>query len=333
MRRAVMCATSVALGLCLLGRSALADEKITIMVGGMEKQIYLPAKLAEQLGYFKEQGLDVELLSEPSGVNAEDELLGGAAQAVVGFYDHTIDLQAKGKALQSVVQFSQAPGEVELVASRLADQVKSPADFKGRTLGVTGLGSSTNFLTQYLAVRNGLKTSEITTVAVGSGSTFIAAMKQGKIDAGMTTEPTVSRMLKTGEAKVLVDLRSPEETQKALGGLYPAASLYMQTSWINSHKPEVQKLANAFVKTLKYIQSHSAAEIAAKMPADYYAGDKDLYIQALANGKAMFTPDGVMPASGPPTVLKVLAEFNKALQGKTIDLSKTYTTEFVSAAK
>jgi NitT/TauT family transport system substrate-binding protein len=158
-------------------------------------------------------------------------------------------------------------------------------------------------------------------------------MKQGKIDAGMTTEPTVSRMLKTGEAKVLVDLRSPEETQKALGGLYPAASLYMQTSWINSHKPEVQKLANAFVKTLKYIQSHSAAEIAAKMPADYYAGDKDLYIQALANGKAMFTPDGVMPASGPPTVLKVLAEFNKALQGKTIDLSKTYTTEFVSAAK
>jgi NitT/TauT family transport system substrate-binding protein len=328
-----MCATSVALGLCLLGRSALADEKITIMVGGMEKQIYLPAKLAEQLGYFKEQGLDVELLSEPSGVNAEDELLGGAAQAVVGFYDHTIDLQAKGKALQSVVQFSQAPGEVELVASRVADQVRSPADFKGRTLGVTGLGSSTNFLTQYLAVRNGLKTSEITTVAVGSGSTFIAAMKQGKIDAGMTTEPTVSRMLKTGEAKVLVDLRSPEETQKALGGLYPAASLYMQTSWINSHKPEVQKLANAFVKTLKYIQSHSAAEIAAKMPADYYAGDKDLYIQALANGKAMFTPDGVMPASGPPTVLKVLSEFNKALQGKTIDLSKTYTTEFVSAAK
>jgi NitT/TauT family transport system substrate-binding protein len=334
MKHAILRATLVVL--VLAGRSLptfAADDKITIMVGGIEKQIYLPAKLTEQLGYFKEQGLDVELLSEPSGVNAEDELLGGAAQGVVGFYDHTIDLQAKGKVVQSVVQLSQTPGEVELVSTKMADQIKSPADFKGKTLGVTGLGSSTNFLTQYLAVKNGVKVSEITTIAVGSGSTFIAAMKQGKIDAGMTTEPTVSRMLKTGEAKILVDLRSPEATQNALGGLYPAASLYMQASWINSHKPQVQKLVNAFVKTLKYIRDHSAADIASRMPADYYAGDKDLYVQALANGKAMFTPDGVMPASGPTTVLKVLSAFNKALQNKTIDLSKTYTTEFVSAAR
>ena len=80
-------------------------EKITIMVGGIEKQIYLPAKLAEQLGYLKETGLDIELLSEPAGVNAEVEMLSGAAQGVVGFYDHTIDLQAKGKLVESVVQW------------------------------------------------------------------------------------------------------------------------------------------------------------------------------------------------------------------------------------
>jgi NitT/TauT family transport system substrate-binding protein len=315
------------------GTAAAADDKISIMVAGIEKQIYVPAKLAERLGYFKAEGLDVELLSEPSGINAEDVLLAGAVHAVVGFYDHTIDLQAKGKALQSVVQFSQAPGEVELVSSRMADTIRSPADFKGKTLGVTGLGSSTNFLTQYLAVANGVRASEIVTVPVGSGNTFITAMRQGKIDAGMTTEPTISRMLKSGEAKILVDLRSPDDTVKALGGTYPAACLYMQTSWVNSHKPIVQKLANAFVKTLQYIQTHSAEEIAANMPADYYAGDRELYVKALATGKAMFTPDGRMPASGPATVLKVLAAFNKNLQGKNIDLSKTYSSEFVAAAK
>lgn len=312
---------------------AHADDKITLMVGGIEKQIYLPAKLTEQLGYFKEQGLDVELLSEPSGVNAEDELLAGAAQGVVGFYDHTIDLQAKGKAIESVVQFSQTPGEFELVSSKMAAQIKSPADFKGKTLGVTGLGSSTNFLTQFLAVQHDVKISEITSLPVGSGSTFIAAMKQGKIDAGMTTEPTASRLVKTGDATILVNLCSPEETQKALGGLYPAASLYMQTAWVNAHKPQVQKLANAFVKTLKFIQSHSAEEIAARMPPDFYTGDKLAYVQALNNSKPMFTADGKMPASGPATVLKVLLAFDRTVQGKAIDLSKTYTVEFVSAAK
>ncbi|HEY8025850.1 MAG TPA: ABC transporter substrate-binding protein [Burkholderiaceae bacterium] len=314
-------------------QAARADDKITLMVGGIEKQIYLPAKLTEQLGYFKEQGIDVELLSEPSGVNAEDELLAGAAQGVIGFYDHAIDLQAKGKAVESVVQLAQTPGEFEMVSAKVASQVKSPADFKGRTLGVTGLGSSTNFLTQFLAVQNGVKISEFTSLPVGSGSTFIAAMKQGKIDAGMTTEPTASRLVKTGDGAILVNLCSPEETQKALGGLYPAASLYMQTAWVNAHKPQVQKLVNAFVKTMKFIQSHNAAEIAEHMPADFYAGDKTAYVTALGNSKPMFTADGKMPPSGPATVLKVLLAFDKTVQGKTIDLSKTYTVEFSSAAK
>lgn len=313
--------------------AAQAADKIMIMVGGIEKQIYLPARLAEQLGYFKEQGLDVELQSEPSGVNAENEMLAGAVQGVVGFYDHTIDLQAKGKAVMSVVQFSQAPGEAILVATKLAGEIKSPADFKGRALGVTGLGSSTNFLTQYLAVANGVKASEITPVPVGSGTTFIAAIKQNRIDAGMTTEPTISRLLNTGDAKMLVDLRTPESTEKWLGGLYPAACLYMPTGWVNAHRDEVQKLVNAFVKTLKYINTHSAEEIASKMPADYYAGDKAMYVAALAQSKTMFTADGRMPKSGPPTVLKVLQGFDKVVQGKTIDLSKTFTTDFVAAAK
>ena len=324
----VAAALAIAIG---TASGAQAAEKISIMVGGIEKIIYLPARLAEQLGYFKEAGLDVELLSEPAGVNAEDEMLAGAVQGVVGFYDHTVDLQAKGKFVESVVQFSQAPGEVELVSTKMADQIKSPADFKGKNLGVTGLGSSTNFLTQFLAVKNGVKLGEFTSVPVGAGNTFIAAMQHGQIDAGMTTEPTISRLLKTGEAKILIDMRSVDTTRAALGGVYPAACLYMQTDWVEQHHDEVQKLANVFVKTLHYIATHSAEEIAAQMPKDYYTGDKALYVNALATGKQMFTADGVMPSDGPPTVLQVLSTFDKTVKGKTIDLSKTYTTSFVKA--
>jgi NitT/TauT family transport system substrate-binding protein len=259
-------------------------------------------------------------------------LLAGAVQAVVGFYDHCVDLQAKGKFVESVVQFSQAPGEVELVSSK-HPEIKSPADFKGKNLGVTGLGSSTNFLTQYLAVKNGLKLGEFTSVPVGAGQTFIAAMQQDAIQAGMTTEPTISRLLKTGEATLLVDMRTVESTRKALGGTYPAASLYMESAWADAHKEETQKLANAFVKTLKFINTHSGAEIAEKMPKDFYVGDKDGYIKALDAGKGMFTPDGVMPEDGPKTVLAVLSAFSKNVKGKQIDLSKTYSTEFVKNVK
>src|SRR5450830_1989761 len=236
----------------LVSSSAMAADKVTIMVGGYEKHIYLPAKLAEGLGYFKAEGLDVELLNEGSGVDAENEMLAGAVQGVVGFYDHCVDLQTKGKYVESVVQFSQAPGEVELVSTK-HPEIKSMADLRGKSLGVTGLGSSTNFLSQYLMVKAGVPLGEFTSIPVGAGTTFIAAMTQDKIQAGMTTEPTISRLLKTGEARVLVDMRSIEKTKQALGGTYPAASLYMPTDWVEKNKPTVQKLANAFVKTLKYI--------------------------------------------------------------------------------
>ncbi|CCM78848.1 ABC transporter substrate-binding protein [Rhizobium mesoamericanum] len=319
-------------GLLATTSLAGASEKITIMVGGYEKQIYLPAKLTEALGYFKDEGLDVELLNEAAGVDAENQLLAGAVQGVVGFYDHCVDLQAKGKFVQSVVQFSQAPGEVEVVSNKYPD-VKSLADLKGKNLGVTGLGSSTNFLTLYMASKAGLSGGDMVTVPAGAGATFIAAMQQDQIQAGMTTEPTISRLVKTGEARVLVDLRTVETTRAALGGTYPAASLYMETAWVDEHKEEVQKLANAFVKTLKFINSHSAAEIAEKMPKDFYVGDKDGYVKALEAGKGMFTADGVMPEDGPKTVLAVLSEFSKNVKGKQIDLSKTYTTEFVKNAQ
>jgi NitT/TauT family transport system substrate-binding protein len=328
--------TLISSALCALAlagaASAHAAEKVTIIVGGYEKIIYLPAKLAERLGYFKEQGLDVSLLNEEAGVDAEGELIAGQVQGVVGFYDHCIDLQAKGKYLSSIVQFSQAPGEVELVSSKYP-QVKTMADLKGKNLGVTGLGSSTNFLTQYLMVKQGVKLGDFTSVPVGAGATFIAAMQQDKIQGGMTTEPTISRLVKTGQARVLVDMRTSEGTKAVLGGTYPAASFYVMNDWAAKNKETAPKLANAFVKTLHYINTHSAEDIAAKMPADFYVGDKDSYVKALASSKAMFTSDGVMPAGGPETVLAVMGTFSPNVKGKKIDLSKTYTSEFVKNAK
>ncbi|GAB2816989.1 ABC transporter substrate-binding protein [Lentzea nigeriaca] len=308
------------------------NPEFKIMVGGIEKVIYLPAKLTEQLGYFTEAGVKVQLLTEPAGATAENSLVSGDVHGVVGFYDHTIDLQAKGKCITSVVQFADVPGEAEVVATAKADAVKGPADFKGRKLGFTSPGSSTDFLTQYLATKAGVSTSDYTGVKAGSGQTFVAAVDNGAIDAGMTTDPTIATLVSTGKAKVLLDMRTVEGTKAALGGLYPASSLYMDCNFVQQHKEAVRKLAGAFVKTLAFINSHSAAEIAEKMPADFAGGNKDLYIKSINDSKGMFNSDGKMKADGAKNVLEVLSQFSPAVKPKKdqIDLSKTYTTEFVT---
>ncbi|AXE95125.1 ABC transporter substrate-binding protein [Paraburkholderia terricola] len=310
-----------------------APGKVAIMVGGITKLIYLPVFLTEQLGYFKAEGLDVELLSQTAGVDAENELLAGAVQGVVGFYDHTIVLQSKGKEVKSIVVLGQVPGEVEMVSARAADSIKSMADVRGKTLGVTGLGSSTNFLTQYLARLEGVPNSQYTVLPVGADNSFIAAIRQGRIDAGMTTEPTVSQLLKSGDARILVDMRNVEGTRAALGGTYPASSLYVQSAWLDTHPREAAKLARAFVRTLQYLHTHSAEEIAARMPKNFIGNDKALYVSALKASLPMFTVDGRMPADGPRTVLKVLSGFNPSVKGRHVDLSRTFTNQFVDEVK
>lgn len=309
--------------------------QLTIMVGGLEKVIYLPAVLTEKLGFFKDNDIDVQLLGEQSGATAETALLTGDVQAVVGFYDHTIDLQAKDQCLKTVVQFADVPGEVELVSKQDAETVKSPADFKGRNLGVTSLGSSTDFLTQALAGQAGLATSDYTRVKVGAGQTFIAGMNHDGIDAGMTTDPTVAKMVSSGDARVLVDMRNEQGTRAALGGLYPAASLYMRCETVDKHPEIVQQLANSFVATLHWIKTHSPQEIAAKMPSQYAGGDPKLYVTSIQDSISMFNGDGLMKREGAENVLRILGQYSRNVSPvrDRIVLEDTYTNRFVEQAR
>ncbi len=324
-------ATSTAGGAA--GSIAAGAPQVTIMVGGLSKQIYLPYMLAKQLGYYDKAGVNVKLIDEPAGGDATQNMIAGQVQGVGGFYDHNIALQGQGKSSESVISMLQIPGEVELCRSDLKGVVKSPADWKGRSLGITDTGSSTDFLTQYLATKNGINPADTTRRGVGAGATFIAAMKQKAIDCGMTTEPTVSKVLADGTGFILLDMRTADGSRQALGGTYPATSLYMTTDYVNAHKDVVQKLVNAYVSTLKWIQGHNGDQIATMMPPDYYAGvGKAAYAKALDSEKGIFNPTGIMPPDGPKTALAVLSAFNPAVKGKTIDLAKTYTDTFVQSA-
>jgi NitT/TauT family transport system substrate-binding protein len=194
--------------------------------------------------------------------------------------------------------------------------------------GVPGSGTR-----RYLAVRNGLRAADVNSVAVEAGNTFIAAMQHKSIDCGMTTEPTISALLNTGQAKVLIDMRTAAGASKALGGVYPASALYMQTSYVDAHKDVVQKLANAFVKTMKFIAKSSADQITDQMPPEYYKGvGRAAYVKALADEKGIYTADGIMPEGGPQTVLNVLSSFDPNVKGHNVDLAKTFTTEFALQA-
>jgi NitT/TauT family transport system substrate-binding protein len=311
-----------------------APTKVSIMVGGLNKQIYLPNKLTEALGYFAEQNLTVDLIDEPSGKDTTVEVVAGNVDFGSGSYDHTIDIAAAGKSITMVTLLLQEPGEFVMISKQKADTIKSPKDLKGASAGVTSLGSGTHTLMRAIVAKAGLQIADVNYIAAGAGDTFIAAMKQGKIDVGVTTQPTVLRLQKTGDGQIFVDLSKPETTRAALGGDYPFISVFARADYIAKNKDVTQRVVNAYVKTLKWIQTHTPLEIAEKLPADYYGGDKDGYVQALKDSMGMFSPTGKMTPGAPEFELSLLKQFNENVQkNPNINLSTTYTDEFVNAAK
>ncbi|MFF7159512.1 ABC transporter substrate-binding protein [Streptomyces sp. NPDC008139] len=312
--------------------SAGSLQTVTIALSNQANQSYLPLILAQRMGYFTKQGLNVKIANLQGTPQVSDALLKGDAQGMIGFYDSNLKLQLKGKKTQAVVQLLQAPGMVEMARTN-APSIKSPADLKGKNVGVTSLGSASSTIASYLAIHNNIAVADTHLVAVAAGATFVAAFEHNRIDAGVTTEPTISTLLKKQLGTIIADMRTAAGTKAALGGPYPGTALTVQTAWANSHKDTVQKMVNAVYQTLQWMESHSAAEITEQVPADFYAGSgKDQYVQALANEMGMYNPTGQMPADAPQTVLRVLTAVDPSVKGKTIDLSKTYTDEYVQKA-
>jgi NitT/TauT family transport system substrate-binding protein len=305
---------------------------VTLMVGGIDKQIYLPYQLAQDLGFYKKYGVNVQLSTEQQGgVGAEDAMVSGQVDMAGAWYVHAIDFQAKGKDVVSVVQLSGAPGEREMCAK--GSGITSPAQWKGKSLGVTDIGSGTDELTLYLAARYHLTSKDINRVAVGDGPTFLAALQHGRIACGMTTQPTVGAIEKQGAGTSVIDLASTAGAKQWLGGAYPGAAVLARAGWAASHQATVQKVVDALVATMHWIATHSAADIANAMPTAYVSNGlttKADYIAELAQDKGQFLPDGMMPAGGPRTVLAIEKFIGNVT--RPVNLSATYTNKYAIAS-
>jgi NitT/TauT family transport system substrate-binding protein len=322
----------VALGTLVVTAGAAA-AKVTIAIGGAGCLCYLPTVLAEQLGEFKKAGVEVEMVNFKGGSQALTAVLGGSADVVSGYFDHCVNLAAKNQALQAFVVYDRFPGLALVVAPKNATTVVSVKDLAGKKVGVSAPGSSTHFFLTYLLSKNGVDPNSVGVVGVGLEATAVAAMEQGSIDAAVMLDPAVTLLQgKHNDLKILSDTRTQRDTLSVFGGEYPGGALYTRADWIASHQKETQALTNAMVATLKWIHSHTAEEIMAKMPAEIVGSDKALYLAALKNTIPMYSETGRMDPKGAAAVLAVFSQSSPEVAKANVDLSKTYTNTFVDAA-
>ncbi len=312
--------------------SAFAQARlpVKVAVGGASCLCYLPTVLARQLGYYEEAGLDAELINFKGGSVALTAVLSGSADIVSGYYDHTVNLAAKNKAMKSIVVYDRFPGLVLVVSPGATAQVKSVRDLAGKKVGVSAPGSSTDFFLKYLLKKHEVDPNRAAVIGVGLTDTAVAAVEQGQVDAAVMLDPAVTYLQnKYPDLKILSDTRSQADTQAVFGGDYPGGSLYSTVEWVEKHPKESQALAEAIVKTLRWIHGHGPEEIMAKMPKEFVGNDTGLYLSALKNTIPMYSKTGLMDPRGAQAVVEVFSQSSPEVAAANVDVRKTYTNAFV----
>ena len=305
-------------------------EPVRISVGSYNLN-NLPFPVAQGLGLYAKEGLDVTVENFASGGSKTlQALVAGSTDIAVGFYDHTIQMQSQKKDVVGFVVLSRNSGLVLAGGKDSKFDPAKPETIKGARIGITAPGSSSDFFVRYYLQRHNMSASDVSLIGVGSGSAAVAALQQGKVDLLVNYDPAATFVAEKGVGKILIDGRSDEGAKEIYGGIYPTSVLYATQDYISENPETIQKVTNATVQALEWMKNHSAEEIVEKLPKEFISGDRETYVKAVESARAIFSTDGRFNDEDVKTPLEVLKSFNEKVAATEIDLSKTYTNDFVA---
>lgn len=332
------CALSAA-SACLAGPAVLRAQSrlgsaapVRIAVGGQSVLYYLPLTVAVGLGFFREEGLDVEVVDYPGGAPALQAVHDLKADLCCGAYDHVVRQQPRGVMHRSLALLGRAP-QLALAASVRNWPLKSVAGFKGLRVGVTAPGSSTQFLASLWLSQAGVPLNEVRFVGVGSGSSAVSALRQGRVHALCHADPVITLLEQRGEVRLLADTRTLKGSSDIFGGTMPGACLYAPQKFVQHRQGEVQALVHAMVHALKWLQTASPADLARVVPAAHLLGDRSAYMAAFHKVRETWSPDGLMPDDGPTTALRAVARLQPEFAPARVELDKTFSNDWVRKSK
>jgi NitT/TauT family transport system substrate-binding protein len=308
-------------------------KKIAIAVGGKSLFYYLPLTVAERKGYFKDEGLEVEIPDFAGGARALQALVGGSADMVSGAYEHTINMAAKKQPIKAVVLQMKYSSMALAMSKDRAAKYKGARDLKGWKIGVTAPGSSTNMFVNNLLAKDGLKPTDVSIVGVGTGAGAVAAMEKGELDGLVNLDPVLTQLEATGKFAIFADTRTEKGMKDVYGGDYMASVIYITDEFIKKNPNTVQAVVNAMVRADKWIAKATPQEIVDLMPAEFKAGNPSLYKEGLLKNMIGYSENGEMSLKAAENVYKVLAQFEPSVMaaGK-IDLNSTFDNSFVRKA-
>jgi NitT/TauT family transport system substrate-binding protein len=323
----------LALVLMAAGISASAEESrsIRLAVGGQALFYYLPLTLAERLGYFREAGLEVEIIDFPGGSKSLQALMGGSAEVVAGSFEHVVNMRARGQAVTAFVLLARYPAIVLAVGAEFSPAYKETRDLAGRRIGITAPGSSTHLFLNNVLARAGMSPDDVSVIGVGTGASAVAALRRGDVEALVHLDPVIEELVSAGAARVVIDTRTEADARAVYGGAYPAACLYARAEWLADNAEAASALAKAQVRALHWLASASAKDIRAVLPEAFWSRNPAAWESALSKNRAIWSLDGRLDEAGARNVIATLAAFEDFVRVARLEPASLIDTRVVGA--
>ncbi len=320
------------------GRQALAQVKpektrVLLASGGRASLNCLPLTIADRLGYFGAEGLDLELQDFGGSARAQQAVHEGLGDVVAGAFGQTITLQAKNLPHQAFVLLGRTPQVALGVSTRALPGYKTTTDLKGRRIGVALPGSSSLLVAKLALMRSGLRAQDVQFVEFQNPAAAVIAVRSGQVDAISHSEPVMTMLEHKADVRIIADTRSLRGAQDLFGGQVAGPCLYAPTEYLQKHPRTVQAITNVVVHALKWLQTAGPSDIIKVVPEAYLLGDRGLYLASFNKVRQAIAVDGVIPEDGTRTALRAMARLDTALSADRIDLAKTFTNDYARRAK
>ncbi|WP_353072111.1 ABC transporter substrate-binding protein [Tunturiibacter gelidoferens] len=289
--------------------------------------VYLQLDLAKALHYFKDEGLDVQFKFYEGGPNTAKALEDGQVEFSGNSIDHAVYTRNAPRPLKMLAAFTDLPAVTLTVRRSLRAQIRSIKDLRGRRIGIAALNSGTHVILASVLKSAGVPLDAVSIIPVGHTDQMIAAMKRGDIDAAVSTDPAAMRLLISGNASLLLDLVTYEETQRVFTGSYAFTGLMTRSDVIAHRQAVVQGMVNAVIRANQFIATHSAADIADALPMSA-KHDRYVFVKSIEHTRPSFSKDGIVTAEGVANNIKSQKALGLVASDQTLDPSEFFDMRF-----
>jgi NitT/TauT family transport system substrate-binding protein len=293
---------------------------------------WLPIRIAQTLGYYRDEGLEVSL-SDAAGLSKGMEaLLGGSADVTAGGTTQAIQIAAEGREVTCFLILSNRPATTLAVAPAMNGKIHGVADLKKHTVGVSSPGSPTHQFLNFLLITHGMSSDDVSVVAVGTGATSLAALEHGKVDAAVLVGGAGPAFEHRHPGQpFLADVRTAEGARQVFGSdQFPVAALIAQQNWLKNNSDTARRVVRAVKRAMEWTRTHSAEEVRQMIPEETRSPDAESDLLAIRQVQSTTSPDGTMPVGAAELLRKFTAASSEKVRNARIDLSKVFINDFAN---